>query len=805
MTNKQILKLVRAIKFNDLNYIANLLSEDKFNWRTTILEGGIPTIHLASRYGKLEIVQLIIKKDASLLNLKDQYNQTPILFSAAFGHEELVNYFVAQGAELNGTTHALESNDHGNAPIHWAVKNKHPHVAQCLINYGVDINLRTGHLKHLIHHVSELGYLTLVQMLLNKNPNLLNLTDEFGQTSISWAARRGQWHVVEYLASQGADFSLAIHREGHEDHGKLPIHLGAESGSHHVLRCLINHGADIDVRLGKRKLHIIHIAALNGYLDVVNILLDINPLLLNLPNAWNQTPVTLAITNGHLSLVKYLVRRGANLKCAINAPLKLCHEFLPIHCAIYYGQLDIFRYLIRIDSESKMLLGVMQYHLIHLAAMQGELEIVKILLDKNPDCLESKDNFNQTPILLAVAKGRDEVVKYLISKGANLNVYTIDPRNKHNEKTLLMWAMDERHYKVANVLILHWAVGQDKTKILPYVTNGLQALELMKQEPSLIKMLLADKRILALIAEEQHCNMSEQAISWYNCSSGKRASFFTCLNIKDETSSVFEPVKELGRGTFGHVRLFKNMEGENLAVKSPIHIDVNRSKSSIGQLKRTIALEVRLNNLAYPNGSSHELFNFHKNDMYTNRYVMPFVAGEQPNHLMSTIMDEYQLAQVVLEMALELQRIHNVGILHGDIYVKNILIHRINNTYSVRFIDFGHSVLLTKLRISTWVPSDGNCKWYPPERCGTQSSHSLKPHVNQDVYSFGFLLNTVLGEHPSYQRLIQSFPSIQTFITDSLKTEPSKRPALEVFCEQLHNELNSQEILSAPSTNVCKI
>ena len=796
MTKDQMLAIIEAIKTGHLDYITELFN-DNTDWLLTRLvdEDGykLLPVHYASRYGQLDILQLLLEKKPDLLNSTDDFSDTLVHFAAVNGHPLVVDYLAKKGADLSITTNAPDMECHEYLPIHWATRRGHHTVVQCLINHGADINMRLGMMQyHLIHFASMDGQLEVVKILLNKDPDLLNITDAYGQTPVLWAAASNHEALVDYLATMGADLTISTNHPDHGDHGYLPIHWAAKRGYHTVVQCLINHGADINMRLGEMQYHLIHIASKAGQLEVVKILLNKDPDLLNINDTYGQTPVLWAAARNHEALVDYLATMGADLSIATNRPDHGDHGYLPIHWAAKRGYHTLVQCLINHGADINMRLGEMQYHLIHIASMAGHLEVVKILLNKNPDLLNITDAYHQTPVLWAAANGHAHVVAYFISENANLDIATNRPEHIDHDKTPLTRAMEGKHYGAANLLILKVTANQSKDIILPFVQAGTQALELMILDPALIHIFLQDHRVLRLIMNTSGCHISSQSIDWYKAA-GRRPSLFAHINTETGGVSVFKPVRELGKGSNGIVRLFQNAESQEIGVKSLKDSIVDISSEQRDARARKLKREAEFNKLAYPNDQMSKIFEFNyisgDQRFYTNRYLMPYIKGEVAKLFIPKITCPHQLAEITLQIARELHRIHNIGIIHGDLSPSNMMIYCENKKFIIRLIDFGCSSYLTD-RSAYIFKADGSIKWYAPEVVGT--TNSIKPNQNQDVYSLGFSLNMVLDRHSSNQELMKLFPSIGLFISAAQNINPMARPSLESFCAQLSNEINPE-------------
>lgn len=532
----------------------------------------------------------------------------------------------------------------------------------------------------------------------------------------------------------------------------------------------------------------IHFAAENGAFDLVKKLLDFRPELLNSEDDLGQTPLLWASANGHLDIVCYLLYLHADFKKSTQKPGSRDDNMSPLHWAVLNGHPSVVDILLTYGANPNTRIGKANRHPIHYASKDGRLNILKILLKHEPACIEYKDKYDKTALMHASSNGHTHLVKYLLLKDADLYACT-----KAHKKTALTLALENKHYETANLLIIKLTHQQQDTNILPFIESGLQAILLMIEKPNLIDLLVKDSRTCSLIFDEENNRVAIQpyTIHLYK-KAARRKSSYTRINTKNSTVSVFNPVSQIGSGSFGMVRLFQDNKEQCIAIKSPIKNLDTLSKKEKETINNAVIREAKFNALAYPSEDLPKIctFNFFgkKKDTYTYRYVMPFNEGKQAHIVISETSDVIQLAHLILNIAEELHRIHQVGILHRDIYEKNILILKTENDFVVRFIDFGHSCYLTDDAVELFLLDDINeDKWYAPEIRATsrEDKTEIKPHTNQDVYSLGYFLKG----HVLNQELLNLFPTINTFISHSQALKPEDRISLESFCKVLKNDL----------------
>jgi ankyrin repeat protein len=99
------------------------------------------TLHVAARFGEIEIAQMLIDAKADL-NLQDEDGETPLHLAAFNGYEEIVRMLIDAGTKLN------VQNEDGNTPLHYAVINWHRYpttyeeIAEMLIDAGARKDIR---------------------------------------------------------------------------------------------------------------------------------------------------------------------------------------------------------------------------------------------------------------------------------------------------------------------------------------------------------------------------------------------------------------------------------------------------------------------------------------------------------------------------------------------------------------------------------------------------------------------------------------------------------------------------------------
>ena len=98
--------------------------------------------------------------------------------------------------------------------------------------------------------------------------------------------------------------------------------------------------------------------------------------------------------------------------------MKIYRYDIPILIAIKNGHLPIVQYLIEKQNVSRDTFGEYHETLLHCACINGHLPIVEYHISKYAN-IEAKDEWRKTPLHYAYINGYLPIVEYLISKYAN--------------------------------------------------------------------------------------------------------------------------------------------------------------------------------------------------------------------------------------------------------------------------------------------------------------------------------------------------------------------------------------------------
>ncbi|XP_010977650.1 transient receptor potential cation channel subfamily A member 1 [Camelus dromedarius] len=304
-----------------------------------------------------------------------------------------------------------------------------------------------------LHHAAEEGQVELMEMIVSDSScEELNVTDDYGNTPLHWAAEKNQAESVKFLLLQGANPNLrnynlmaplhvaaqGLHNEVLKllvEHSSTDINLEGENGNtaliitcfkdnSEALQILLNKGANL-CKSNKWGCFPIHQAAFSGAKKCMEIILKFGEehgysrlSHINFVNNGKASPLHMAVQSGDLEMIKMCLDNGAQLDLVEKG------KCTALHFAATQGATEIVKLMISSYSGSSDIVNAVdgnQESLLHKASLFDHHELADYLISVGAD-IDSTDSEGRSPLILATASASWNTVNLLLSEGARVDI-----------------------------------------------------------------------------------------------------------------------------------------------------------------------------------------------------------------------------------------------------------------------------------------------------------------------------------------------------------------------------------------------
>ncbi len=263
--------------------------------------------------------------------------------------------------------------------------------------------------------------------------------------------------------------------------GETPLYSAVAWNRLPIARYLIEHGADVNIISAQGQNVLMSYLILfrrNIDNDFAKLLIDKTTNLDYIAN--NKTALLIAINNGYIEIVKYLLEKGVNVNQNINNVYPLLE--LIENIVNYAEYIDIAINMINNGADVNISNAVGFTTLMLLIRAYGYrpddsnmVKLIQVSVDKTSDTnINAKNHNGGTALMLAARFTPVNIIKMLIDHGANINL------KDNGGNTALVYAIKESDIETVQFLLDN---GAD-------VNNSLVLDAANKSEPTLISLLI---------------------------------------------------------------------------------------------------------------------------------------------------------------------------------------------------------------------------------------------------------------------------------------------------------------------------
>ncbi|HEV2491262.1 MAG TPA: ankyrin repeat domain-containing protein [Candidatus Acidoferrales bacterium] len=164
-----------------------------------IASGAKLDIHEATAAGKSERVAALVRENPAAINSFAADGFAPLALAGFFGHRDLAEWLLDQGAEVN----AVSKNPTGYTALSGAVARGDAEIVRMLLSHGANARHRYGQGYSPLHEAAASGKLEIVKLLLAHGADANAATDD-GHTPLTMAEAKGQAEAAALLRAHGA-------------------------------------------------------------------------------------------------------------------------------------------------------------------------------------------------------------------------------------------------------------------------------------------------------------------------------------------------------------------------------------------------------------------------------------------------------------------------------------------------------------------------------------------------------------------------------------------------------------------------
>ncbi|GAP90979.2 putative ankyrin repeat protein nuc-2 [Rosellinia necatrix] len=159
----------------------------------------------------------------------------------------------------------------------------------------------------------------------------------------------------------------------------------------------------------------LHYASMHGRLDMLQVLLQANPLTIDVIDHDNFTPLIHAIIHGHLKCVQLILNASSRLDPVSET------DHIPLNLACEHGSIEIVEILLQ--HGARILPDAEGLYPQHLVARSGQTpRLLRLLKQYGADLDQIDKLYGWTPLVHAASEGNVPCLQELLSAGVNPNI-----------------------------------------------------------------------------------------------------------------------------------------------------------------------------------------------------------------------------------------------------------------------------------------------------------------------------------------------------------------------------------------------
>ena len=239
-TKENELKLTEAIANRDIELVGKLVSDKQTS--LGVNKNGVTPLDLAIMNQDYKIASILLERGANISSQSDNPLFVTLMFSLGVqndeqSYKEAINMVYTALAEHKDKL--KDTNSRGNTAIHIAALLGLTDMVDLLMKEGLDPEQPNNDGETPAHIASQEGHTKVIELLEKRNPELLKVKDESGNTLITAAAINLRGELLKELMEK---IPQLINEQNNE--GKTALMYASEYGATDLVQTLLEAGAD---------------------------------------------------------------------------------------------------------------------------------------------------------------------------------------------------------------------------------------------------------------------------------------------------------------------------------------------------------------------------------------------------------------------------------------------------------------------------------------------------------------------------------------------------------------------------------
>nr|MCR4791000.1 ankyrin repeat domain-containing protein [Treponemataceae bacterium] len=345
------------------------------------------------------------------VNMRFDDGQTPLHFSAIYGHEAVAKFLIKNGASINAKDIL------GSTPLHEAVRYGQKDIVEILLKNKANPNSQDSLGKTPLLLIAPAGERQKIYSCLLENGADPNTKDMYGDSPLHLASMTGMdKEILELLVSNGADINERNKK------GIIPMALAVDQMFTEHVRFYALKGADIHAEDNSGNSPLSRVLENKSATSLAMLKIMVNGQNINSRDSYGNTALHIAIQkDSSLDQIKYLL----SLSNDIDARNR--NGDTPLYIAVQKNRRQAGEMLLS-KGANVFSTNNSNYSPLRIALASGGETLEWVL---TPDVIKKTDGTGNTPLHYACEWKLDSAVSTLLGKGANSNA-----KNSNGESPL---------------------------------------------------------------------------------------------------------------------------------------------------------------------------------------------------------------------------------------------------------------------------------------------------------------------------------------------------------------------------------